>query len=202
MMAWSVVMVGDSITDSDRPRHTDGLGDGWVSLAAAELRRRGDDAVVFNRGVSGDRVQDLRARWRADVIDLHPAVLTVLVGVNEAWRRYEDGDPVTAEAFEADYRAILAEAAADSAPRLILMEPFLTAADGSRAHWREDLDPKRAVVARIAADLDAMFVPLQSILDEAAKVHGAAALAPDSVHPSALGTQVLARAWLTAYDRL
>ena len=201
-MGRSVVMVGDSITDSDRPRHAEGLGDGWVSLAAAALRERGDDAVVLNRGVSGDRVQDLRARWRTDVIDLHPAVLTVLVGVNEAWRRYEDGDAVSPEAFEADYRAILGEAVEDSSPRLILMEPFLTAADGSRAHWREDLDPKRAVVARLAAELDATFVPLQSILDEAARVHGPAALAPDSVHPSSLGAQVLARAWLTAYESL
>ncbi|MGZ4637363.1 SGNH/GDSL hydrolase family protein [Oryzihumus sp.] len=201
-MGRSIVMVGDSITDSDRPRHTEGLGDGWVSLAAAALRARGDDAVVFNRGVSGDRVQDLRARWKTDVIDLHPAVLTVLVGVNEAWRRYEDDDPVSPEAFEADYRAILGEALADSSPRLILMEPFLTAADRSRAHWREDLDPRREVVAHVAAELDATFVPLQAILDDAARVHGPAALAPDSVHPSALGAQVLARAWLTAYESL
>ena len=201
-MGRTIVMIGDSITDSDRPRQTEGLGDGWVSLAAGALRRRGDDAVVVNRGVSGNRVQDLRARWTPDVIDLHPAVLTVLIGINEAWWRYENDDPVTPEAFEADYRAILREARAASSPRLILMEPFLTAAEVSRAHWREDLDPKRAVVARLAAEFDATFVPLQSILDNAAQVHGGAALAPDSVHPSTLGAQVLARAWLTAYERL
>jgi hypothetical protein len=65
----------------------------------------------------------------------------------------------------------------------------------------EDLDAKRAVVARLADDFGAVFVPLQSLLLDAAAQHGGgrtgnAALAADGVHPTPLGSELIAGAWL------
>jgi lysophospholipase L1-like esterase len=70
--------------------------------------------------------------------------------------------------------------------------------------WRpDDLDAKRAVVASLATEYGAAFVPLQSILDDAAEQNGgAAAVAADGVHPTPLGSSLIAGAWLAAQAML
>jgi lysophospholipase L1-like esterase len=62
--------------------------------------------------------------------------------------------------------------------------------------WREDLDPKIAVVHKMAAEFGAKLVPfdqhLKAISNEMAMVE----LADDGVHPSILGHQIMADLWL------
>ncbi|MEP6611723.1 MAG: twin-arginine translocation signal domain-containing protein, partial [Mucilaginibacter sp.] len=64
---------GDSITDGNRSRNTDWnhvLGHGYAYLIAArlwfELPKKGFH--FFNRGISGNTVPDLAARWTDDTI--------------------------------------------------------------------------------------------------------------------------------------
>jgi acyl-CoA thioesterase-1 len=200
MVTGPILMIGDSITDAGRPRDTDGLGFGWVKLVADALYGRG---VVLNRGIGGDRVADLRARWSHDVVALAPSVLTVLIGINDVAGRYGGAGPVPLGAFDADYRAILTQAFEAAAPGLILMEPFLACAVGDgKAVWHDDLDPKREVVARLAEEFAGEFVPLQALVDKASVQYGAQAVACDGIHPSPLGERLIAEAWLGAYGRL
>src|ERR1700754_764879 len=93
-----IVFTGDSITDCDRRTDPEGLGDGYVRLLAGSPELAGFD--VRNRGISGNRVLDLQERWENDVVAEQPAILSVLVGINETWRRYDSGDPTTAEQVE------------------------------------------------------------------------------------------------------
>ncbi|ROS76646.1 SGNH/GDSL hydrolase family protein [Cellulomonas sp. PhB143] len=186
------LFVGDSITDCGRRDDADGLGDGYVRMVARDLAGAG--AQVVNRGVGGDRARDLRARWRADVAVHAPTTLTVLVGVNDTWRRYDRDDPTTTASFESDYRAVLASVGPEV--RLVLMEPFLVPVTPEQARWREDLDPKIAVVQALAAEHGARLVPLDGLMTEAAERHGAAATAADGVHPTPLGHRLVADAWL------
>ena len=67
---------GDSITDAGRkrdaaptPNSQPALGDGYAWLAASQLLvDRPDDAIkIFNRGISGNKVPDLAARWQVGV---------------------------------------------------------------------------------------------------------------------------------------
>jgi len=86
-----VLFQGDSITDAGRSRKSTGpnnfaaLGRGYPLLLAAALTA--DHArlglKVFNRGISGNKVPDLAARWQPDALDLNPDVLSILVGVND-----------------------------------------------------------------------------------------------------------------------
>ena len=46
----------------------------------------GRDITFINRGISGNRVRDLRARWQEDCIDLKPDILSILIGINDSWR--------------------------------------------------------------------------------------------------------------------
>jgi acyl-CoA thioesterase-1 len=190
-MTGSVLFIGDSVTDCGRRDDApDYLGDGYVRLIADQLT----DRQVINVGISGNRAIDLRDRWHIDVVQQKPDILSVYVGINDTWRRYDSNDPTSAASFEADYRACLADLG--GASTLILVEPFVLPVTEEQEHWHEDLDEKRAVVARLAAEFGAGFVPLQVLLTTAAEDHGAAALAQDGVHPTELGHRMIADAWL------
>ncbi|MFD6176823.1 MULTISPECIES: SGNH/GDSL hydrolase family protein [unclassified Isoptericola] len=189
-----LVFVGDSITDAGRDRgDAASLGDGYVSLVARAL----PGAEVVNVGVAGDRAVDVEARWERDVAPSAPDILTVYVGVNDTWRRFDSDDATSAEAFETTYRRLLDRV--PGTPRLVLVEPFLLPVRDDQLGWLEDLDGKRDVVARLAAESGAALVPLHSLLTRAAGAAGAAALAPDGVHPAPPASRIIADAWLTAY---
>ena len=190
-MTAPILFIGDSVTDCGRREDApDFLGDGYVRLIAEKLVGQ----PVINVGISGNRVIDLRDRWDIDVVQQHPGILSVYVGINDTWRRYDENDPTTASAFEDDYRACLANTG--GASRVILLEPFVLPVTAEQERWHEDLDDKRAVVARLAAEYATGFVPLQALLSAAAEDHGAAALAADGVHPTELGHRMIADAWL------
>jgi acyl-CoA thioesterase-1 len=133
-----------------------------------------------------------------DALDPNPGILSIYVGINDTWRRYDSNDPTSAAAFEADYRVILDRAVESVAPELVLVEPFVVPVTAEQEKWHEDLDEKRAVVARLAAEYTAAFVPLHLLLTAAAETHGAAAIAQDGVHPTELGHRLIADAWLAA----
>ena len=193
-MTRPVIFIGDSVTDCGRrDDEPDFLGDGYVRMIAERL----PDRRVINVGINGNRVVDLRDRWHIDVTEQNPDVLSVYVGINDTWRRYDENDPTSAASFEADYRKIL-EQTVPLAPKLILVEPFVLPVTEEQEHWHEDLDEKRAVVARLASEFGAAFVPLQSLLSLAAQAQGAKALAEDGVHPTELGHRLIAEAWLEA----
>ncbi|MDQ1547004.1 MAG: acyl-CoA thioesterase [Actinomycetota bacterium] len=193
-MTGPILFIGDSVTDCGRREDADFLGDGYVRMIAERL----PDRRVINVGIGGNRVIDLRDRWQIDVVEQKPDILTVYIGINDTWRRYDANDPTSAASFEADYRVCLADLG--GASRLILVEPFVLPVNDEQEHWHEDLDEKRAVVSRLAAEFGAGFVPLQSLLAAAAEDHGAAALAADGVHPTELGHRVIADAWLEVAD--
>ena len=83
-------------------------------------------------------------------------------------------------------------------PRLILVEPFVVPVTEEQTTWHEDLDAKREVVASLATEFGAAFVPLHAIMTMAAKDEGASAIAADGVHPTPLGHELIAESWLAA----
>ncbi|HEY6737422.1 MAG TPA: SGNH/GDSL hydrolase family protein [Actinopolymorphaceae bacterium] len=189
----SILFIGDSVTDCGRDR-TDphSLGDGYVARIAAAQ----PTWTLHNRGISGNRVRDLRARWGTDCLDLAPSLVSVLIGVNDTWRRYDRDDPTSAEEYEEDYDAILAETTRRLSARLVLVEPFLLPVRPEQEAWREDLEPKLEVVRRLARTYDATLVPVDVALTEAAREEGAATLAHDGVHPTPRGHDLIATSWL------
>src|SRR5712691_12366667 len=91
-----LVIVGDSITDSGRARPVgeglfDAIGKGYVAMVEALLGAVYPDYAirVVNQGISGNTVRDLKARWQADVLDLKPDWVAVMVGANDVWRQFD-----------------------------------------------------------------------------------------------------------------
>ncbi len=195
------LFAGDSITDAGRRENADDrLGRGYVRRIA---ERDGSRLRSINAGVSGDRTADLLARWDADVIRPAPDALTVLVGVNDMLRRYDAEDPTSIEQFRSNYVELLDRAREKLQLRhLVLMEPFIVAMDDEQRRWRtEDLDEKRAVVRELADRYSAVFVPLDSVLNERAQPDAQQEIVRDGVHPTAVGHGVIADAWWAAMEK-
>jgi acyl-CoA thioesterase I len=196
----TVLFTGDSVTDCGRNRENpDDLGFGYAVLAASWYSAQYPEKNVrfLNRGISGNRVCDLRDRWQPDCLDLHPAVVSILVGINDTWRAFDSQDPTSTADFERDYRAILDLSQAQGS-RLVLCEPFVLPVPEDRRAWRVDLDPRIHVVRRLAVEYNAVLVPLDGIFAQAAARREPAFWAGDGVHPSAAGHALMAQSWLRA----
>jgi lysophospholipase L1-like esterase len=200
-----ILFQGDSITDGHRsrdehPSHC--LGHGFVYLVAAELGARTPAAApqVLNRGVSGDKIEDLARRWKRDALALRPDALSMLVGVNDVWHRVDAGRPFEIDDFARRYRALLAEtAAALPALRLILCEPFFLPGPATADRlplWRRHLADQQELVARLAAEFGATLVRFQPLFDRAAAQAPATHWLWDGVHPTPAGHRLMADEWL------
>jgi acyl-CoA thioesterase-1 len=143
----TILFIGDSVTDCGRRDDADrNLGNGYVRLISEAFEAGGTPANVVNRGINGNRVRDLAARWEKDCLDLAPTLVSVLIGINDTWRRYDDNDPTDVEEFAAQYRALLTALPGREHMALVLVEPFLLVP--ADAHLNEfDVDPRE-----IAAD--------------------------------------------------
>lgn len=186
----TIVFAGDSVTDCGRRDDPAGLGDGYVKNLYDELGP--DRPRIINAGISGHRAVDLVARWQTDVLAYEPDVVSILIGINDTWRRYDEDDPTSTESFEHSYRAMLEPL---RTKQLVLIEPFLLAVKEEQHAWREDLDPKIEVVRRLAAEYDALLVPADIEFNRQAETVGATTLADDGVHPTAAGHAFLADLW-------
>jgi len=196
-----VLFQGDSITDAGRSYEDNSqLGGGYAGMAAAWLSALHPDMEIefLNRGISGNRVKDLKSRWQTDCIDLSPTWVSIMIGINDTWRRFDSNDPTSAEAYEDDYCWILNNLRENLDAGIIILEPFVLPVPDDRRGWRADLDPKIDAARRLARQFDAVYVPLDGIFAEAATRREASFWAADGVHPSPAGHALIAQSWLKA----
>lgn len=196
-----ILFQGDSITDCGRNRETGiDLGRGYPLILAAQLGHLYPEKLLrfHNRGKGGDRVPDLQARWQQDCLDLKPTIVSIYIGINDTWRRYDRNDPTSVDAFASGYHALLTQTKQSLDAKLVLVEPFVLPVPEDRKAWREDLDPKINAVRELANEFGALLVPLDGLFAQASMRAPAAYWAPDGVHPSPAGHALIADAWLRA----
>lgn len=203
-----ILFQGDSITDAGRektkqlPNSPGSFGSGYAYLAAAGILYEfaSKDFTIYNRGISGNKVFQLADRWQKDCLELKPALLSILIGVNDFWHKLNGQYNGTVEVYENDFRKLLQEtkkALPDT--KLVICEPFAIM-DGSAVDekWYPEFDAYRASAKKIAAEFDALFVPFQTIFNEAEKHAPGKYWSGDGVHPSMAGAALMAQAWLKA----
>jgi lysophospholipase L1-like esterase len=207
--AGSVVLFqGDSITDAGRekekqlPNSTGSFGTGYALMAAASIlnAEASKNFLIYNRGISGNKVYQLADRWQKDCFDLNPALLSILIGVNDFWHKLNGKYEGTIKKYETDYRQLLT-LTTKMIPniRLVICEPF--AVKGCSAvddRWFPEFDLYRHAAEKLAKEFNAIFVPCQSIFDEALKRAPGTYWTLDGVHPSMAGASLMAEAWLKA----
>ena len=202
----TILFQGDSITDAGRsrpqegnPNHPRALGVGYPFLIGSELRR--DHATlnlqIFNRGISGNKVPDLAKRWDKDCLDLKPALLSILIGVNDIWHKLNGRYDGTVESYEKGFAALI-ERTRKALPdtTIVICEPFVLRCGAVKDNWFPEFDQRRAAAKRVAESQKALWVAFQSMFDEAV----AAGTPPnhwagDGVHPSLAGHSLMAQTW-------
>lgn len=204
-----ILFQGDSITDCGRSRDNnicntfEQLGSGYALFTATQLLKIHADKQlkIYNRGISGNKVYQLRERWEMEVLAFQPDVLSILIGVNDYWHTLGGGYKGTLEIYETDLRNLL-KYTKEKLPnvQLVLCEPF--AVKGGSAiddpKWFPMFDGYRKALKEIANDFNAVFVPYQSAFDAAMKLAPARYWATDGVHPDLPGRQLMADVWLEA----
>lgn len=200
-----ILFQGDSITHAFRKEEELNpafqLGNGYVFLAASRLDARFPDRGLqfFNRGVCGDGVNRLRARWQGDALDLAPDCLSLLLGVNDTVNAMNGTENLSDEEFAHIYSTLISEFVGKyPEAKVILLEPFLLETGAVTAEWKDHLRPRQAFVREFAAREGYNFIPLQGIFDAARDRAPAAFWAWDGIHPTHAGFQLIADAWLAA----
>jgi lysophospholipase L1-like esterase len=166
-----VVFMGNSITE------------GWVKADSAFFSSR-----YVGRGISGQTTGQMLVRFRADVINLKPAVVVILAGTNDI---AENNGPTTLEAILGTIVS-MAELARANKIRVVLCS-VLPAYDYP---WRRGLHPDTKIPqlnAMIRAYAEANRIPYVDYFTPMADERNGlkAGLSKDGVHPLAAGYAIM-----------
>jgi lysophospholipase L1-like esterase len=204
-----ILFQGDSITDCGRARDAGGpnigLGTGYAFLAASHLlcTHAGEGLQFYNRGISGNRIVDLYARWKVDGLNLNPDVISILIGVNDTWHEFGSKNGVEIPRFEQFYRMLL-EWTVQARPgiKLVLCEPFVFAHGAVGPDWVPEINQRRDITRAMAKEFNAILIPFQEIFNAALQRAPGEYWLGDGVHPTSAGHQLMADAWLKATSGL
>lgn len=203
-----ILFQGDSITDAGRDRNTEGnandgrmFGRGYPhQIAGGVLADHAKLGLkIYNRGISGNKVPDLDARWDKDCLDLKPNVLSILIGVNDIWHKLNGRYDGTPEIYRDGYTALL-ERTKKALPdvTLVICEPFVLRTGAVDDTWFPEFETRRAYAEEVARKAGAIWVPFQKMFDEAvAAGTDPAYWARDGVHPTVAGHGLMAKTWRT-----
>ena len=203
---------GDSITDAGRERDTTRIGTevfgyGYPILFASEVLKNNKGKYEFaNRGISGNRIVDVYARIKADIINLKPDVMSILIGVNDVWHEFGSQNGVATPKFEKIY-SMLIEEIKEALPdiKIIILEPFVLnglATQSVYDDFRKGVEEKAAASKRVADKYNLAFVPLMKQFDDAAADGDTAYWTTDGVHPTAAGHQLIKEELMKVFNTL
>ena len=122
-----ILFQGDSITDCGRNRENHiYVGDGYPVHVKAQLGYDYPGMYDFqNRAISGNRVVDVYSRIKADIINLRPDYMSLLVGVNDVWHEFDFQNGVSAQKYEKIYSMLIEEVKAELPDiKIMILEPF------------------------------------------------------------------------------
>ncbi len=203
-----ILFQGDSITDAHRSREDDNnLGLGYPTLVKGVLGFESPGEYQFiNRGISGNRVVDLYARIKLDIINLKPDVMSILIGVNDVWHEVSWQNGVEAEKYYKFY-SMLIEEIKEALPdiKIMILEPFVLKASATEETWdvfHTEVCKRAEKAKAIAEKYQLTFIPLQDKFNEASQSCPADYWLSDGVHPTTMGHELIKREWLKAYKSL
>ncbi len=200
----TLVFIGDSITDCGRRDQAFPFGSGYVRFAIDLITARYPerDITYHNRGIGGDVSTGLLRRWSEDVLAHQPDWVSVMIGINDLHRTFSatPADRIAPDVYREAYHAFLTLTAEKTNARIILMDPFYITSDADpdshAATVLTALEGYIAVVHEMAAEFDALHVPLHAVYQEQLRHRPADTFCPEPVHPNASGHLVIADAWL------
>lgn len=204
---------GDSLTDSGRNKDTttpnSGLGGGFVGLIASRLLFDNPDIEIYNRGIAGNRIADMYARWIEDTLNIPFNVISIMNGVNDIGFAIRQNRGADARKYEFIYDRILYETK-ESHPDadMILCQPFLIKRIYEKENdiyedwerWNTAIEERGEIVRKLSKQYGALFVEFKPAIDDALKRAPAEHWSLDCIHMTHAGNELLARTWLNAAE--
>lgn len=196
-----ILFQGDSITDGGRQRtgqdfnHIMGQDYAYMIAGQVCLQFPGRNLTFVNRGISGNTVRDLAGRWQTDALDLHPDLLSILVGINDTLTPGE-----TAEEFEKTYDTLLAATLAASPNlKIVLGQPMLLPVGRYKDSYPTvlaEVKARQLAVQRLGVKYHLPVIRYQDAFDAALKLAPAEYWSWDGVHPTYARHALMAQEWL------
>jgi lysophospholipase L1-like esterase len=206
----TLVMVGDSITEAGRDPSGNptpwspnlGLGQGYVTLVDAYLGALHPESKirVINAGGDGNTVLDVAARWKRDVLQRKPDWVSLMIGINDVWRQFDQPRVVESHVPPGVFERTLDRLVGQTRGRvrgIVLMTPFIVEANRFDA-MRRRMDEYGGIVKRVSRKHRTLCVDTQSLMDGLTKHTHPMSLAWDRIHVNYVGHLLLARAFLEA----
>lgn len=214
-MSELILFQGDSITDCGRNRDSDNcVGKGYANMIKGQLGCEEPSKYAFiNRGISGNRIVDVYARIKKDIINLNPSYLSILIGVNDVWHELGGKkNGVDAGKFEKIYDMLITEVQEELPnTKIILMEPFVLEAEKTTntedepqrwEYFKREVSLRAEITKKMADKYRLPFVALQREFDEACKLSPASYWLQDGVHPTAMGHWIIKNEWLKVFSEV
>ena len=223
-----VLFIGDSLTDggwgasggksipSEQRNHWDWnhlFGHGYMYLCAAHYmgHEPQKELQFFNRGNGGDKLQDMIDRWQKDCIDIHPDVLSILIGVNDvgAWARGDKDKKLDFKEWERKYEALISKTRLLlPGVRIVLCTPFVVKSGSLEEEetfnrWDEACKQLAKIVRKlcmnhhlVCVEFDKMFENLTTDYPTIPLIHWSW----DGIHPTPAGHQLMTDLWVKTVD--
>ena len=195
----TVLFIGDSITDCGRRAAERPYGSGYVSLLIETVTALYPERAIrfINKGIGGNRVTDLQARWEDDMVRFQPDWLSVKIGINDLHTHLRQApEAVDPARFREVYDEILARAKEKTSAKLILIDPFYISTDVSGASFRSEvlsiLPEYVQVVSDMAEKYEARRVKTHEMFQRLIAFHPADTFCPEPVHPNRAGHLAIA----------
>lgn len=188
-----IVFQGDSITDAGCWGDPRGLGMGYPKMVADHISSfyTSMNITLYNRGISGNRSIDLVNRWDRDCIDLHPTIVTLLIGINDTWRKFDSNSPTSTEEYRSNCENIM-KRTKDAGAQLVVLEPFTIPKGVITTEWYADIDPKINALRELSRKYADAYVPLNGIFAKLSIETSPDIWSGDGVHPSEAGHRIIA----------
>ena len=201
----AILFIGDSITDCGRrePEHRT-LGCGYVQMFSDMLAVREPEKQVrvFNAGIGGNNLEDLRSRWVDDVLSCKPDWLSIKIGINDCNQWLGGENPLQSpERFAQVYEEILSVTEKNlPQTKVLLIDPFFAGLDEGhdlpesyRSKVLRTLPRYLETVARMSVNYCALHVCMHDIFREHFKLQHPSRFFPtEPVHPNSGGQMLIA----------
>lgn len=204
-----ILFMGDSITDAGRTKEKPtSVGSGYAMMVKGHIDMEFPGRYEFvNRGVSGNRIVDIYARMKRDIMNIAPDIMSIYVGLNDAYHDFHPShNGVSPEKFYMIYDMLLQEIFATYPDmKIMIIEPYVLRCDETADYYDElriEVEKRADMAKKIAEKYNLPYVPLQEGFDELSKLTAVHHITGDGVHPTPMGHEYIKRQWLKGFEML
>lgn len=182
----TILFFGDSITDVNKS-YLNPLGLGYVSFLDKYFKEK-----LINEGISGNTSRDLVRRLKQDVLDVLPAKVYLMIGINDVWQHFKsiyEGHTVGELEYKENIETI-AEHIVRNNIELVVLSPFYLNQDKEDPMF--SLTKKYQEILKVVADeynLD--YIDVQKEMDKYLENNDVSSISDDYVHVNDIGHEII-----------